>query len=293
MFNAKKFLRDHNIYTDNTGKNASPGWTQINCPLCTDNLDHGGFNLKTGIYNCWKCGTHTTVEIIQALLKVSKQEAYTIAKHYYSDKFLRRIEKKQITQRAKEVILPGNKLNEHHKNYLRSRNFNPHKLEKLYNLKGTDHTGDYSFRIICPIYLNNELVSFQGRDYTEKSKLRYKACQKVREVVEHKHTLYNIDNAVTETVIVTEGVTDVWRLGSNTTATFGTAFTQEQAALLLKFKRIFILYDPEDEAQEQADKLCKLLARNTKTIENIILNGSDPGDLTDEEANYIKKQLMK
>lgn len=294
MFNCLKFLEDYNIDHSDEGENSAPGWMQIQCPFCFDNLDHGGFNLKTGYYNCWKCGKHSTNEVITALLHVSKKEAYGIARKYnkYSPIFYN--EKTPQTY-AKKVEFPDftYDLQKEHKSYLEKRGFDPDRVERKYKLKGTSYLGDYKFRIICPIFLEKKMISYQGRDITDKAKERYKACKKERQVKHHKHSLYNIDNANKESVIVVEGITDVWRLGNDSVALFGIEFTRAQAFLLAqKYKKVFILFDPGKVENLQAFDLGMILAGLGTQVEQIEIFDSDPGDLPYKEAFYLKKQLI-
>ncbi|KKK69348.1 hypothetical protein LCGC14_2934950, partial [marine sediment metagenome] len=69
-------------------------------------------------------------------------------------------------------------------------------------------------------------------------------------------------------------------------------FTPQQRLMLTRnFDEIFILYDPEDQAQIQADKLYNLLSGYNKQVEILEWPGNDPGDLSNEEAKYIMKEI--
>jgi hypothetical protein len=190
MFSAKKYYKDHGIlYSEShNSKNMGPNWIGISCPFCNDPSDHGGFNLLKGYYNCWRCGWHSITDLIIALQDVSFIEAIMIEKEYDTIVETTSIRQKIIRTSATQIKLPlGTKpLQAIHKKYLLQRNFNPKELEKTWRILGTGTTGDYKYRIIAPITLNNKLVSYQGRDITNKAKLRYKACSLDKEIIHRR-----------------------------------------------------------------------------------------------------------
>ena len=83
------------------------------------------------------------------------------------------------------------------------------------------------------------------------------------------------------------------RLGSGACATFGMNFMPQQVLLLAKnFDEIFILYDTEELAQDQANKLYHQLRGYDKKVEILFLSADlDPGDLSNDEAKYIMKEI--
>jgi DNA primase len=187
-----------------------------------------------------------------------------------------------------------------HKKYLLKRNFDPDRLVEDWNIAGTNHQGDYRFRIIIPIYLYGELISFQSRDITGVSVLRYKACPVKKTILSHKNILYGIDEAKEKRVIVVEGIFDVWRLNANnpgaSVSTFGTKVTDKQVLLLIeRFDEINILFDSQEKdkdaltnAQDLADKVTAL--GKEAHVYNLIKG--DPADLSQEEADDIVKQIL-
>jgi len=82
-------------------------------------------------------------------------------------------------------------------------------------------------------------------------------------------------------------------MGVGAVATFGIKYSEPQINLLSKFKRVFLLYDPEDQAQLQADKLSYQLS--TRGTECQILQddkGRDPGEFGQQEADQIMRNLF-
>lgn len=295
MFDAQSFLEDYNIPFAVEGKNTQTGWVNIDCPFpnCNDTSNHGGFNLSKSYYNCWKCGFHYLNDTISILINVSRREADSIIKEYDIHTSQTVIKESIKNKRGKLELPKGTApLQFVHKQYLRKRNFVPEELVVTWDLQGVWQFGDYKYRIIAPIYYNNKLVSYQGRDITDRSPYRYKACAKKNELIHHKYILYGLDYVQNMSMIIVEGITDVWRLGKGAVALFGVGYTIQQIRMIKKkAKKVFILFDYA--ATEQADKLSWELAILGISVE--IINApftEDPGSMKQEDADYIKKQLL-
>ncbi len=302
MFNVIKFLKDYGINNKNKGPNCSPNYINICCPICEDTKYHGGFNLLKYYYTCWKCGYHPISEVVLSLLKCTEREAieiykkYTVKGIYKAIQPIRKEDKYDSISHTKTIDLKPFKstFNESYLNYLKHRKFDPDKVIKQFNLLSGGLVGDYKFRIIAPIYFKNELVSFQGRDITDKQKLRYMTCRKKDEVIFHKRLLYNLDNCTENKAIICEGITDVWRLGDNTCCTFGVQFSTSQVLLLAeRFNKVFVLYDPDPAGNKQGKVLSMQLAGLGLDVEIITISDSDPGSMSDRDALLLKKDLFR
>jgi len=296
MFNFSKLLLDYKMPILENTKNTSEGWVNIKCPFCPDSSNHLGWCVEGQYFNCWHCGHHSIVKTIMVLLDVNYGDTKDILRKYTTGSDYNILKyKKKISNEVKKVIFPKEigPLHKQHRKYLADRDFDSYYLEKKYDLKGTNHLGNYKFRIIAPIYYNGKIISFQGRDITNKQKLRYKACKNNFEVMPHKHVLYNIDNCLSNRVIVVEGITDVWRIGDNSICTFGIGYTIEQLNLIYnRFNHVFILYDSEEGAQDKATDLARDLdILNVKT-EIITLGSGDPAQLSNEDVILLKNDLL-
>jgi hypothetical protein len=184
-----------------------------------------------------------------------------------------------------------------HEKYLIKRNFDPDRLYRQWGLKGTGPFGEldkinYAYRIIIPIEWDQKIVSFQGRDIKGKSKLRYLACPKKREIIEHQTILYGKQTEWTDTGICVEGVTDVWRLGTKSFGTFGIDYTKAQFNLMAKtFKRIIIIFDDDPQAVVQANKL--RLELQIRGVEAIVINiTGDPASMKQDDATHLVKSVL-
>jgi len=287
-------------------KHSRPGWVQVHCPFCEGSQGyHLGYNTVKAYFHCWRCGWHPVLEALALLLHVTEHEANEVANKHRIDTLVAPsshfspLEALKTPEDLSEYLLPLSicpKLSNGHKHYLRERGFDPLELEKLYGLQSVGHLGPYKFRIFVPIIYEGRMVSYQTRAVLRTAPLKYKACAKKDEVIHHKHILYNADTAIGDTVIVVEGVTDVWKLGAGAVATFGTAWTTQQATLLgMRWKRRIILFDSEPAAQERAEALANTLSQFGGETEIATLNktGIDPGGLSYEEAKKIKRNLLR
>lgn len=297
-FNAEQFLKDYNISHDAHHHHARPGWVAVQtCPFCGSNKYHFGIS-NTGAANCWKCGRHGLIDSIKKLCKATYGKAQGIIGKYGDGTAPKTMRNTFSAPKIgdKPVIYPAGTeaMKQAHRAYLEKRNFDPDKLEQEWGLLGVGATlGVFNNRIIVPITHNGVPVSYQGRDITgSPSRLRYRTCAKKEETRFHKHCLYGYDKAKGKNVLVTEGVTKVWRLGEGAVATFGIIWTTVQASLLLDYNHVFILFDKGEQAQEQADKLAWLLAGNIGGAEVIELEEyPDPGDMPQDEADILMREL--
>lgn len=297
-FDVIKFYQAHRINYTTRGKKSTKGWVQTRCPFCHSTDYHLGSHINTGAFNCWKCGKHKQTDTIKELLGISFGEANEIRKKYSTDSEIKTYvgvpEKPTRTLlRACPYPCGTSELKPRHKAYIASRKFNPERIIKLWGIRATEAVGKYKWRVIIPIMYEGKMVSYQGRDITGKSDLKYKACIKEEELINHQHLVYGIDNVVGECCVVVEGVFDVWRLGYGAVCCFGISYTMQQVNLIAKrFKKVFILFDTEDRAQLQAQKMGVLLTGRGVDVEILELEGAaDPADMEQREANQLMKEL--
>lgn len=293
MYNFIQLLDDYNIPHIEIVNN----WTNINCPFHDNGRRgfKGGLNLIGGYFYCWVCGKQSLEDVFSKLLQLSIYETKKIL-HSYETNYT--YHKKLIkNNNAKKLTLIGEDIQENSKawNYLVKRRFDPSYLIKNYDIKYGGIIGDWSFRIIIPIYYNNKLVSYQGRSiYNKENILRYITLNKEKSILNPKSILYNIDNCKEEWVTLVEGVFDCWRLGKqNIACTLGTSMTEEQLIFLSKqFKKVILLFDNEKEAQDRAIQYGERLIGLGMEVE--IFNPEfkhDPGAYTIEEENRVREEL--
>lgn len=293
-----RLLHDYNIAL----KTDVTGWVNIECPICHHSGTRGykgGFNLASGYYNCWACGSHSIYKVLKELLSVEYYQVEGILEKYAGNSsVLKKLNKKKAS--AQKIVLPCDELNERGRKYLLKRNFDPDYLFEKYKVVGIPFTGRYAGRLILPLFYNNRLVSFQARSILSKKKcdeldiLRYESLRIEDSVINPKHILYNLDNCRNDFAVVTEGFFDAIRFGDDCCATLGTSTSPEQRVLLAKrFVKLFIIFDPEKEAQERAKKLAKQMAAlgvsDVQLIDTELKH--DLGAASEKEIKVLKRSL--
>ena len=291
MFNAAAFCKDYNIDYEQT-KN---GWVNINCPFCHDQSFHGGINIYGSYFNCWKCGGRNLHFLIKTLLLIHTNEAFSILNDYdFQSQIIQDLNDKKKIQTVSKIDMIGEELKKKHIKYLENRGFDVDYLINKYKITGTlNYPFEFKYRVIVPIFYKGRLVSYQGRDITGKSDLRWNGLSPSESVIPYKYIFYAMQYSNYEQVGIVEGIMDQWKMGDGFICSFGTALTTKQLKLLLKYKRIFFLFDPG--ALDKAQKYAKILSSIKKDIEveyiDLELGKKDPGDLNRDEVKHIRKEL--
>ena len=298
--NFEKLLKDYNVpnFSDKSGE-----WINIDCPYCDEEKGHYnlGLNCAGNYYHCWKSiHSYPLTKVLSDVLSISQSEVREILKDYEGGAT---IVKKEKFSKVKYLELPTDTFTSVERKYLKSRNFDPKYLHKKYNIVGGGIDGPWKFRIIIPVYYQGKLMSWTGRSILSKKKLkelgipRYKNLSIEKSVKNIKELFFNIDNCKSDTVVLTEGAFDVLRFDGNVICSMGTELTEGQINLLSnRFRKIFILFDNEPEAQEKARKFGLQLSAIGLDVE--IVNAyedfgkNDMGECTKEEIGIIKKELQ-
>lgn len=292
-FDIQAYLSDKGIPFSSSGKNTSSGWINIQCPFCDDNTNHLGINLSLLIIHCWKCPTKGNIRKLVQKLEGSNSMARDVMAQYMVedyDKDLRYDIKKRLSPPG--AIMPTECVDimpENFKDLLYNRRYNPDELIRKYKLKACMN-GDFRNRIIIPVIVDSVIVNFTGLDVTGAKSNKYKHCPNDKAIMPMKDCLYNIDT-VTDTALIVEGVTDVWRVGDGTVATMGIEYTKAQLALLVErgVKKAFVLYDAEDLAQLRANELATALSGVMPYVEVLELQEGDPDDMSNDQVKIIRE----
>lgn len=284
-------------------KHCRSGWVNTACPVCTGNPGmHLGYNLQDDYYFCWRCGGNGKYVdyILSLLLHLSIKETKEIIKQYGFTLSSQDMAKKIIVG-SKEFKFPSGtqELSPAHKKYLEGRNFDPEKLIKTWRLMSTGPTStlnktEYKNRIIIPYEWDDKIVSFDSRSIslTASHEKRYKACPKEFEIIEHKHILYGKQREWKDKMVLVEGPTDVWRLGTHSFAVSGIQFTNEQVRYVSRvFKRVAVCFDEDPQATIQAIKIVAELKFRGVDAFKVDIKG-DPGSMSQEDADYLIKNVL-
>lgn len=289
MLDIQSLLGDIGVSYWTSGKNVTEGWVSISCPMCGERSNHGAFSPTGTAYSCFICGKHSVKKVITQL--TSWEEATALVKQYSSFLFLN---EQRDVERAVNVEWPPEgavKMPSIHAQYLHERGYNPKQIRDLYGIQCCYQFGPMKYRIVIPVFQNGRIVSYVGRDVTGRAPLKYKNLSEKKSILPVKETVFNID-AVHETGIVCEGPFDAIRFGTHGLCVWGLQYTATQTRLLAsRLKRCVVCFDNEPIAQQKARELGSELAFQGVEVEVLNVGGTDPGALTREEAEYIKKEL--
>lgn len=294
-FDALGFLQSYGIpYMAEGHKHCRDGWIQVECPFCIGNAGwHLGFEYDKDWWNCWRCGYHRTWDVVLALLNGSRKEAKEAMAKFKGRPTARRRREKQLS-RVLELPPGLQPLTSRAVKYLHGRDFDPDLLEIVWGIKSTSNIGNLKHRIFIPIFLNGRMVSWQCRDVTDRSGMKYLAQEESKEIINNKDTLYGIDQATGDACVIVEGVTDVWRLGPGAVATFGIKYRPAQVAMLIQHFSVFhILFDPDPQAIKQADKLASDLSVLGGRVRVWAIDSDiDPGDMAQDDADAFMRDVL-
>jgi len=306
--------QDYNIDTAGPEHHhVSQGWIGIHCPFCAGKQNfHMGFNISKEFFNCWRCGPHSLRDTLERL---TGQAFGTLWRKYGEGKSAPSPARKvKPRKEEKELVLPNGftlPLRDHHRRYLERRHFDPDELIEEWGVCSTSPTavlrdGDmqsnFNNRIFIPMYWNGILATFQARTLelraTSNSDGRkvskYKACPTEMEGRSIRRILYRHPETVSDHGIGVEGVTDVWRMGYHAFALLGIGFSEMQVALIAElYKRIILLFDPDEQAQTRARKMKTALRAFGVSVDIYSLpNGRDPAELNKREVSVLVQLLL-
>lgn len=301
-----KLYDDYRIPYVTEGEHTSPGWAHTDCPFCVGNPGtHLGFCFEYNYFHCWRCGHHPIVKTVAALTGMSQGRAGEVIGQYDQGSGRRRSSRaqkdtdKKVTTRRYRHPSGTTELDDLHWSYLEKRRFDPEKIEAEWGLLGTgpasylDHI-DYRFRLLAPIYWDGKEVSFQTRDCTNKAQAKYRGCPKHRELMHYKEILYGRQERWGDIGICVEGITDVWRLGPKAFATFGITTSKETVLRAIRsFKKIVVLFDNERAAQKRARTIADKISLTRTRVQIEKLEGTDPGDLPQDDADHLVRTLTR
>lgn len=246
MIDIKQILDDHSIDYITKGTGVSKGNINVKCPFCgkDDRSQHLGIKLSNGFWGCWRDSNHRGTNLsylLIHLLGINKKEVDLLLKDgSFSDhlnssltinnlslgNFFEEIKANDfaVDSLTKSLILPKyfKSFREDHfsKNrfikYLTdTRGFNNKDIldvTDLYNLRYC-LLGDFSYRIIIPIYYQNVLVTWTSRAMGNSS-LRYLTLSKEKSSLSIKDCIFNYDNCLAggKVLFICEGPFDAMKL---------------------------------------------------------------------------------
>ncbi len=311
----EQLLDEYGVDFITTGQNSSKAFVNIQCEL--DACCGGDYKYKRGIHRsmcysvCWAGGRtdETSVYHVSQMLGIPWKvwcENMEDASEEYGVDYKEYKPITDIEDHEEELFMEGDALEQIHIDYLSGvRGFDSDWLQKEFGIRGTTFMPyeqgklNLGYRIMIPIYYQGKLISYQGRSVQEDARNRYLCCPPEEELRFHKALLYNIDRATSKKVILVEGVFDALKLiqasgNYNIVASYGTAIEPQQLQVLReRYDEVFILYDPEEKAQQHAEEIKAYMEQFGKKAHSISLKGdADPGDLSLEVGKFVVETLL-
>jgi DNA primase len=291
---------------------------RICCPLCDDSKFHGYVNVSKGIFHCFKCNSgqtsisrgFTAYHFLRQIHGLSNNEAQAVLKG--DGQLIDRREKVDITkllnrekdeeeefQEFREIQLPPTKpiqpddgtlmMGAAASTYMSIRLGREYvrickELKIEYCI-----SGQYSGRIVLPVYLDNKPVFFTARSFFPADALP--TYMNPFGVNPPLFAPYGFDKEA----ILCEGYFDAISIGRGGIAVFGSALTNLQFEQFLdwEFEKVIVCFDDDRAGHDGAVKLCRKLKHHVPDIRTVLdLDGRDPDELGDNAARFIRKRSM-
>jgi hypothetical protein len=251
-----------------------------------------GYNLEGGYFSCWKCGKKSLWDVVGRLLKTT--DINTIKREIAQFQIQGRHEAPVVVERKKDITPPPGTgvMVKQHRWYLLTRLFSPKQLERDWGLLGTQHlSGPWNWRVIIPVMnKDRRIVAYQGRSIVTDAEPKYRFTPDEDWLENPKGVLYG-EHLADDAVIVVEGCTGAWRLGPGAVATMGINWHAEQVEKLRHYKRRFVLFDPEPQAQRRATGLANALSVFPGETEVLSGFNKQPGEFNSTTVDMIRKSI--
>jgi len=302
MIDIENVLNQLGIDFKTSGKNVGSNDLNVDCPFCGAEK-HLGISKSNCFTNCWVCDFSDQAKrpSIISVLREASGLGWKEVKDVLIDNGMEfgiidttessnGLAKKCYLPEKCYDIRPDREYTREALEYLSKRKFNQEIIAK-HNLKVTDNIR-FSGRIIIPIYKEEKLVAFVGRDYTGKSDNRYKNSGLFESSERIKNLLYNYDSAYGfEHIYLLEGPTDCWRMGDDSAAVFRSRLSPSQRNTILgmNLKSISIIFDPG--ATERAYLAAESLSPFIPSVRVVRLQGKK--DVSDRTRYEILKLESK
>lgn len=288
MFDMESYCRDYNIPYAFHGKQISPNWMGVPDVANKGIYDtdfHMGWNIYGGYLYSWISGKCSLLEYIR--LATPHENEYDILRKYENQVAITRMNKRE---NATHLIYDFEPLSDAAIKYLKRRRFDPDLLTTKYNVRYGGVCGIWAYRIMFPLYHEGRIVTYQGRTIGAEVKPRYRTLSIEESLVNPKSVLFNLDNCKGDTVVLVEGVFDVFRYGDGACCSFGTVIKEEQLHRLAKYDRVVVALDTD--AQDKAKVVCSKLSGMGCEVMNLDLESDrDMAEMSDIEIQQIKDMI--
>jgi len=302
-------LTSLDIEWKSSGENVGRHCTGICCPFCDDNNFHLGIFKSGKNFSCWKCRTTGSLfDLLSAIRGISwkeyvqliSQQALWRSKDAVGE--IQRIfagteEETPLSERQTYNVLPEYTETITEDSLTRSPLLQRFLSERDISLAtliasrvAVGRAGDFCHRLVVPIYEENEMVGYQGRDLTGKANLKYLTPAGFN-IMDY---LYNVDFVEPRSsIILVEGIIDAWRLGFGTVATFSTVVSAIQRSKLFKLKPTELVFAWDSDAYGLAKKQAEYWAPLVDKVKVIRFpDGHDPDSFGEEGTKALIREAL-
>lgn len=319
-----QFLQDYGIEFVTVGPNVKKGNINVACPWCGDDPSHHmGIEPSKGWYGCWRNTAHRGKNIAKLLAAISPLSYSEVARlvgkappldtsdieALADGSFFTEMEE-GVPIKVEHLVLPYNfrKLRYYDLafpakgffDYVMRRGFTHEEAGRICGVFDLHYcvSGWWKERIIIPIYMNKELVTWTARSIYVNPEISYLSLDADSSVMNVKHCLYNYDSAYNtggETLFLVEGPGDVWKMDlvartkqCRAVGLFNMSCEEEQLEwvenLVTRFDRLVILLDRNELVAGNAllDKLAYL--PKEVLLGELPKGVKDPGKLSRRQA---------
>lgn len=292
-FNAESFLDDAGIPYRSKGVNVPKDAVNICCIYCGERRYHLVIRKRKKYCNCWVCKNYiSVVQIVKDILNCSWKDAQKIV---YGDKHVLFDADEEThvggRERAEICRLPKGIsplmkttsddlwLNavKYAVDRLRAKDWaeciDRHNLHYGYS-------GEQAYRIVVPMYFGGRLMTYTGRDFTNRSPIKYKTCKKENSVMLPTEILYGLDTFTGYRAIIVEGPFDKLVMGEQALAASTNKLSARQKTILcnLDLEELIFVMDPD--AIDMAEELATYFRPVIDRIKIVRLEKEkDPADL--------------
>lgn len=288
---------------------------RVSCPVCGDTRFRLYVNHRWGVYDpesnsrnlhlirCWN---------LECFRDYQRRDSFfrTVLLGHADAIRLAPVSSRKATWKVSEVSWPEqtvelSELGWDHPalEYLRGRKFQPGVIADWYGVRYCQaRSGIFSGRLVIPIYSNGAMVSYQARKIVEDGRKgdKYMTCKGAP----IRGLLYNFDRAKNyPTLVLVEGPTDAWRLGSCSAALLGKELSAPKLEALVSASRaavktVVVMLDPsgydpsktrkEHHIVEAANALRRAIGPD-RVVEVWLPDGRDPGN---SSRDFLVKAIV-
>ena len=279
------FLDKYGVEWSKTDKHSRHSWVQARpCPRCGNERFHLGIKDDGSRAACYTCGGWSVPLLLRQLTNAPYDEIRKLLGNR-AYLFTEAVTSTGVYT-PPTLLQPITAVPAVHQ-YVLGRKFDPEYLESVWQCRATGPFSNHPFRLFIPVYLGKRQVSWTTRAACGQEP-RYRNAGPMEKTVDEKTLLFGAQ-FVKDSCIISEGPTDVFRVGKGCVATLGVSYTTAQMDSLASIWRRIICFDNSVNAQRRAAKLAEDLAVFPGETIVVNLDAEDPGSASEHEVRQLRR----